>query len=359
MTALRLLVPGPLGQRTGGYRYDRRLVETLRARGYPARAEPLEGRFPDADAAARASLGERLAADAGAVTVVDHLAAVALAQLERRRLPDPLPLVLVHHPFADDPDLGAEERARLARAEQDALARSRGVIATSRFTARRLAELGVDERMIRVVTPGVDPAPVARGRKDGPVRLLCVAAVTPRKGHDVLVDALAQLADRAWRCQCAGDRRRAPEWARALDARAAGHGIAGRIEWLGELDERRLEAAWQEADLLVLPSHYEGYGMAVAEALVRGLPAVTTTGGALAETLPDGCGWQVPPGDPEALAAALAEAIDRPGRRASRARAARRAGAALPGWDRQAERFAAALEALGAGLAGASAAVDR
>jgi len=346
MAGIRLLAPDPLDQRTGGYRYDRYMVEGLRATGHSARIEGLAGRFPDVDAAAVEALHDALATDIEGPVVVDGLSSAALAYIDLAHLPGPPPLLLVHHPFVDDPDLEPALRDWLARAERTAFARCSGLIATSQYTARRLVELGADEDRIRVVEPGTEPSPAARG-SDGPgVRLFALGAVVPRKGHDVLIEALARLGKRDWQCRIAGSRSRMPEWARGLDARAAELGIARHIEWLGEVDEAGLEAAWQDVDALVLASHYEGYGMVVAEALVRGLPVVTTTGGALADTLPEGCGWSVPPGDTDALARALAELIDRPGRRAGRARAARQAGARLPDWKVQAKRLAQAIEEL-------------
>ena len=339
MAGIRLLAPDPLDQRTGGYRYDRYMVEALRATGHSARIEGLQGHFPDVDAAAVDALHTALAAEIEGPVVVDGLAAAALAYIDLAHVPGPPPLLLVHHPFVDDPDLELALRDWLARAERTAFARCSGLIATSHYTARRLIELGADERRIRVVEPGTEAAAAARG-SDGPgVRLFALGAVVPRKGHDVLIEALGRLGSREWQCRIAGNRNRMPEWARGLDARASELGIARHIEWLGEVDEAGLEAAWRDVDALVLASHYEGYGMVVAEALVRGLPVVTTTGGALAETLPEGCGWSVPPGDADALARALAELIDRPGRRAGRARAARQAGARLADWNTRAKRF--------------------
>lgn len=348
MAGIRLLAPDPLDQRTGGYRYDRHMVEALRATGHSARIEGLTGRFPDVDAAAVDALHTALAAEIDGPVVVDGLASAALAYIDLAHLPGPPPLLLVHHPFVDDPDLEPALRDWLARAERTAFDRCGGLIATSPYTARRLVELGADADRIRVVEPGTAPATTTRG-SDGPgVCLFALGAVVPRKGHDVLIEALGRLGRREWQCRIAGNRNRMPEWARGLDARAGELGIARHIEWLGEVDEAGLEAAWQDVDALVLASHYEGYGMVVAEALVRGLPVVTTTGGALVETLPEGCGWSVAPGDPDALARALAELIDRPGRRASRARAARQAGAGLPDWNVQARRLSEVVEELGA-----------
>lgn len=349
MAGIRLLAPDPLDQRTGGYRYDRYMVEGLRATGHSARIEGLAGQFPDADAAAVEALHDALATGIDGPVVVDGLAAAALACIDRADLPGPPPLLLVHHPFVDDPDLEPALRDWLARAERAAFSRCSGLIATSHYTARRLVELGADEARIRVVAPGTEAAAAARG-SDGPgVRLFALGAVVPRKGHDVLIEALARLGQRDWQCRIAGNRNRMPGWARGLDARAAELRIARRIEWLGEVDEAGLESAWQDVDALVLASHYEGYGMVVAEALARGLPVVTTTGGALADTLPEGCGWSTPPGDADALARALAEIIDRPGRRAGRARAARQSGARLPDWNTQARRLAEAVEELATG----------
>ncbi|AOF82076.1 glycosyl transferases group 1 family protein [Methyloversatilis sp. RAC08] len=343
---LHFIVAGNPAQHTGGYHYDARIVAALRARGWTVEVTGLPGRFPDADDSARRALQRTLAALAdGSAVVIDGLALgglpeVAAAHAQRLRL-----IALIHHPLADETGLNADRRSALLRSECTALSHMAGLIASSAFTARRLVHLGVEGKAIAVVEPGVDAAPLAAADHEPP-RLLCVATVTPRKGHDVLVAALASIADLDWTCDCIGSTTRTPDHATRVAAQISGTGLDSRIRLHGECSDAALGAAWRAADLFVLPSHYEGYGMVITEALAHGLPVLTTTGGALADTLPPGAGVAVAPGDAAALAAALRHLIsDAPARHALRV-GARAARDGLPDWTAAGDAFASALRDL-------------
>ncbi len=194
--------------------------------------------------------------------------------------------------------------------------------------------------------PGNDPAPLAQGSRDGVVRLLSVGAVVPRKRFDVLVAALATLTDLPWRLTIAGDRTRDRNTAAQLDADIARHALGHRIAVLGAVSPQRLEALYAEADVFVLASHYEGYGMAYAEAVAHGLPVIGTRAGAIPDTVPGDAGLLVDPGDIPALAQALRRIIGDADLRRRLASAARAAAPQLPTWRQSAEVFARALETL-------------
>ena len=347
---LHLVVPGALDQQTGGYIYDARMAAGLRRRGWQVEVHSLEGTFPDADAAAGASLAGVLAGlGDGSRVLIDGLALGGLPEpvvAHRGRLRI---LALVHHPLSDETGLPTEVRARLADRERRALAAVAGVIVTSSFTARGLARFGVDAARVQVARPGTDPAPPATGPPPGePPQFLSVASVVPRKGHDVLVRALSRLRDLPWRCVCAGSLERAPDHVHRVRLLVEEHGLAGRIRFAGECRRAALDQLYAASSLFVLASHYEGFGMVLTEALARGLPVVSTTGGAIPDTLPSDAGLLAPPGDEAALAAALGSLLDPeeapnragsgvaagPGaaRRAGLAAAARRHAAALPDW---------------------------
>ena len=158
---------------------------------------------------------------------------------------------------------------------------------------------------MHVAEPGVDAAGLAPGSAAGDA-LLCVAAVTPGKGHDVLLDGLATAEDLSWRCTCVGSLSKDPAFADAMLRRVRGD----RVRFAGPRTGPALDRAYAGADLLVLPSHAESYGMVVTEALARGLPVLATEVGGVPEALGHGedgtePGLLVPPGDPAALGAAL------------------------------------------------------
>jgi glycosyltransferase involved in cell wall biosynthesis len=242
--------------------------------------------------------------------------------------------------------LDAADAARLERLERAALACVPHVIVTSPWTRRELAKLGVSSDRVDVVEPGSDrPARPAGGRcDDGVLRLLTVGTVTPRKGHALLVDALAGLADRPWQLRCAGSLERDPVTAAALTAQIARLALTGRISLLGELAPAAVDAEYAAADLFVLPSYLEGYGMAIAEAVAHGLPVVSTTVGAIPDTLPQAAGVLVPPGDSLALQRTLATLMDDGAKLRALAAAATAARDGLPTWADASARFAGALE---------------
>jgi glycosyltransferase involved in cell wall biosynthesis len=350
--ALTLIVPGDPDQRTGGYLYDARIVRELRALGWRVDVVGLDGQFPEADEDAARSMAAALAGcPDGAVVIIDGLALGGLPGTVAEHAGRLNLTALVHHPLADETGLDGAARARFLELERRALAACRRVIVTSPFTAKRLGSLGLDERAPRVVEPGVEPGepaaivgPRMAGREPrGGERLLCVASLTPRKGQDVLVRALAGLADRDWHCLLAGSTQRDADFARHVAAMVDQAGLVGRVDFIGECDAEALEAAYRRATVSVLPSHYEGYGMVVSESIARGLPMVTTTGGALAETAPGDCCLKVAPDDAGALGDALRRWFDDADlrRRLTQRASERREG--LRPWSGAGREFAAAL----------------
>ena len=351
---LHLIVPGPLDQRTGGYLYAARIAEGLRGLGWAVIVHGLEGRFPQGDACAESSLARTLEGiPEGARVVLDGLAMSPLpdplrAHRERLRL-----TALIHHPLADEKGLDAAEHARLTRLERESLAQCAGVVVTSAFSERRLGEYGVAASRVRVVPPGTDPARAAVGPGPGePPRLLCVGSVIPRKGQDVLVRALARVVALPWSCLCAGSLTRAPEFADSVLELGRALGLADRVDFPGELGVPELDTLYHSASMFVLATHYEGYGMVLAEALARGLPVLSTRGGAVPDTVPPEAGVLVPPGEEEALAVALEELLSGPegaARRTELAEGSLRHGRSLPTWGDAALAFERAVQELSPG----------
>jgi glycosyltransferase involved in cell wall biosynthesis len=342
--SVHFAIPGDLDSPTGGYGYDRALIEHLPQRGWQVRHLPMPGDFPLASATAQAAAAAALAGlPAGAVVLVDGLAFGAMpdtvaAEAARLRL-----VALVHHPLADETGLHPGDADRLAASERAALASARAVICTSRATAARLvAGFGVPPERLTVAEPGTArPVTFAQPRQGGAVRLLSVGSLTPRKGHDLLVAALAGLTALDWSARIVGPAADAVT-AAALQAQIAAAGLGDRVTLVGPVADIGPEYA--AADLFVLATRYEGYGMAFAEALAHGLPAVASRTGPVAELIPPAAGRLVPPGDVAALRAALAGLIADPAARAAAAAAARAAGAALPRWSDTAATVAGVLD---------------
>jgi glycosyltransferase involved in cell wall biosynthesis len=345
MRTVYVVLPGGVddpGAPSGGNRYDRELCDGLaRRRDVSEIAIPAPWPYPPASA--RDMLAGTLAAvPDGATVLLDGLVASAVPDVVEPAAGRLRLIVLVHLPLADEIGRAADEAARLAALEQRTL-RAAEVITTSAAAARRLADrYGVPAHRLHVAPPGVTSAPLTAGTPAGN-RLLCVAAVIPRKGHDVLLDALATIGDLRWSCVCVGALDRAPEFAAAQERRA------GRVRFAGPLAGAALDAAYAAADLLVLPSRAETYGMVVTEALARGLPVLATAVGGVPEALgaaPDGTrpGMLVPAADPAALAAELRRWLTDAGWRDRLRASARSRRDHLPGWDQTVRRVSEVLD---------------
>jgi glycosyltransferase involved in cell wall biosynthesis len=313
---------------SGGNVYDRQLCNGLRELGWSVGEHAVPGGWPRPDAAAFAALGDAVdrVPDGGVVLLDGLIASTApdllVPEADRLRL-----VVLVHMPLghrpADD-DVRTRERAVLSAAA--------AIVTTSAWSRRRLLELyELPSDRIHVAEPGVDGADLVTGTEAGGA-LLCVGAVTFDKGHDVLLAALETVSDLAWHCVCVGSLERDPAFVKSL------RGGTERVDFLGPLTGPDLDRSYADADLLVLPSRAETYGMVVTEALARGLPVVATDVGGVPDALGFGAdsvrpGMLVTAEDPAALGATLRSWLTNADLRARWRRAARERRASLSGWS--------------------------
>jgi glycosyltransferase involved in cell wall biosynthesis len=347
--AVAFVVPGDLATPTGGYVYDRRIIAELRALSWRVQVLDIGEGFPRPTAGAREAARRRLAELASErPIVIDGLAFGVLATEAQALAPRCKLVALVHHPLALETGLSAGESAVLCDGERAALACARHVITTSPSTAHLLvADYAVAPQRLSIVRPGTDRI-ATKPRAPGPVvDLLAVGSVVPRKGYDILVAALGKIPGLAWRLVIAGDRERSSETAQRLDAEITRVGLAGRVTFAGAVAPQRLMQLYAAADLFVLPSRFEGYGMAYAEAIAHGVPVVGTRAGAIPDTVPAGAGVLVPPDDVDALAAILRALIENPSQRERLAAGARAAATTFPSWQESARLFARVLEQVG------------
>jgi glycosyltransferase involved in cell wall biosynthesis len=345
---LAFAVPGDLATPTGGYGYDRRIIEELRRLGWQVDVANIGDGFPFPSIAQRATaLAILSAVPAGCPMVLDGLAFGALPEAGALRSRTPL-IALVHQPLALDPGLDTTQSEVFRESERASLAAAAHVVVTSEATARIvIADYDVPPQCVSVVRPGNDPVPPAPGSNDAVVRLLSIGSVVPGKGYDLLIAALVTLADMPWRLTIAGDRTRNPAAAAQLDADIEAYGLGDRVAVLGAVLPERIDELYLASDIFVLASRFEGYGMALAEAIAHGLPVVSTTAGAIPDTVPAGAGLLVPPDNSSALAQALRLLIGDPSERQRLATNARAAAAQLPTWQDSARLFAGAIETIG------------
>ncbi|HMA74786.1 MAG TPA: glycosyltransferase family 4 protein [Xanthobacteraceae bacterium] len=349
MAAVTFSVPGGLDQPTGGYTYDRRVIAGLRQRGCEVDIIDLGDGFPrPAPDTVNAALPRLRRAPAERPIIIDGLALGVLPEAAAALRESHRVIALVHHPLALESGLTPTEAAMLRESERAALAAVRHVIVTSPATRRILvADYAVPADIIAVALPGTESAisaAVPRKRAGETVNLLAVGSVVPRKGYDILIEALGRLTDLDWQLVIAGDCKRDRETAGELATAVVRKRLGGRVCIAGAVSEKDLVGLYRDADVFVLASRFEGYGMAYAEAVAHGLPVVGTKTGAIPETVPEAAGILVPPDDVAALAAALRSMIADAGLREHCSSAAR--AAPLPTWEAAAETFLDVLNAV-------------
>lgn len=345
MKSARLFFADCTGRLTGSYLYDERVARGAAAFGWQIEMIAIEGHFPEANEHAYRSLRRALAdcPDHSPViidgSVLADTADVIAEHSQRLYL-----LGLVHHPTAEEHGMSpAAEVTYFQARERAALALMDRIVVTSQFTANRLPDYGVDASLIHCVLPGVAHAPVSDSRWPAK-RLLCVATLIPRKGHRVLIEALAQIADLDWTCDLVGALDHDRHCVGAIQQAIEANGLRDRIRLPGPHAPAALAQRYHDCDLFVLPSFYEGYGMVVTEALAHGLPVVTTTGGALADTLPETAGAAVAPGDSQAMASALRHLLSDRARYTTARDAALAARERLTDWAHASAQLAAVLD---------------
>jgi glycosyltransferase involved in cell wall biosynthesis len=345
---INLVVPGPIDTLTGGFIYDRHMAAAMRNAARLGSLICLEGAYPSPSAATLEDAATRLASVSGGILLIDGLALTALAGHSGAIPLGCEVIALIHHPLCDETGLSASEIKNLFEAERQALTRASGCIVTSPTTARRLADFGVAPDRIRVVIPGLDQ-PVAEPSAicgiDGPMELLCVATLSPRKGQDLLLAALAELQDLDWHLNLVGAERD-PAFSDQIKSMVLSLDMAKRVRFHGEVEGDTLASLYRGADIFVLPSHHEGFGMALTEAMSHGLPIVSTNAGAIPETVPHGAGELLPPDDAGALTASLRHFISNSDARAKAGDAAKRAAKNLPSWSESGAIFIAAVDDL-------------
>jgi glycosyltransferase involved in cell wall biosynthesis len=339
VTEVHVIVPEGIddpARPSGGNTYDRRVCRGLAALGWAVHEHAVPGAWPRRGEAGHSALARavRRIPD-GAVVLLDGLIASTAPEAlvpQARRLRQ---VVLVHMPLGHRPPDG--EAGTVRARERDVLAAAAAVVTTSAWTRRRLGELyALPADRVHVTEPGVDAARLAPGTAAGDA-LLCVAALTPDKGHDVLLDGLGMATDLSWRCECVGSPGRDAAFADGVRRRARNSRLGARVRFSGPRAGPELDRAYAAADLLVHASRAETYGMVVTEALARGLPVLATDVGGVTETLGQGedgtrPGLLVPPGDPAALGAALRTWLGDAELRARLRRAARERRASLYRW---------------------------
>lgn len=331
-------------RRTGGWIYNRQLIDWLDRHLGGVAEMTVPVCFPAPDAAVLAEIAALFdAIEPGAVLVMDHIYGCMLLPVLHDR---PFKLVLIyHHAMVEERGAGLlpshPQRARSEGAggtgqnatEQSALQLASAIVVTSDESREYVTRhYGIAAQKIITGKPGNDPAPQSPAHEAGAWHLLCVGAVIPRKRYEFLVEVLAKLERSDWSLTIVGNSERYPEYAADLQGLIDAGGLSGHIELTGELTTPALEAVWGRTHLYVASSFYEGYGMAISEALCRGVPVISTPSGAVA-------GWAgeaatlVDADDPQDMAARIAAMMSDIATYGAARKKAMRFAAALPSWQ--------------------------
>jgi glycosyltransferase involved in cell wall biosynthesis len=346
VTQLFFAIPGNIESPTGGYTYDRRIMAELGTFGIEVVHLPLPSGFPFPTSEEIEDAGRLLReVPAEAVLMVDGLAFGALPEASLQGIRAPI-VVMLHHPLGLETGLSEQQKFELLASERAALRAARHIIVTSPATARTLAELSfAPPPPITVAKPGTEPA--ARATGGGQVcEIVSVGSVVPRKGYDVLVEALALLPHRGWRCTIIGDIDRDRFYVDRVRALIESRGLGEHVELTGALPEEALDGYYASADIFALPSRYEGYGMAFAGALAHGLPIVAARAGAVPDTVPSDAGLLVAPDDSQAFSEALHALIGDSSLRRKLSDAAWGHAQTLPRWHESAGIIAGVVKGL-------------
>lgn len=342
MSGAVFAIPGDKDQRTGGYIYDATVLRLLNEMGCPTRYLQLPGSFPfppDSDlAAAHEAL---VALPAEHPVIVDGLALGAMDPARIATVAAPI-IALVHHPLGLETGLAEAQAQALIRNEAQVLNHVAHVIVTSLNVARTLtADLGVSADRITVAQPGVDPLEVTRAPVTPPL-ILSVGLLSPRKGHDVLIEALALIQDLDWQADIVG-RPQDPDFRTTLQEQVEREGLSQRVRLVGEVSGGELQAYYQRASLFALATRYEGYGMVMGEAMMHGLPIVTCAVGAVPETV-GGTAALVPPDQPAEFARAMRALLENPTAAAEAADVSLTRARSLPSWRDTARQIARVIK---------------
>jgi glycosyltransferase involved in cell wall biosynthesis len=348
VSAVYFIVPAGIedpARPSGGNVYDSRIARGLAAAGWAVRVQEVPGSWPWPDAQALGALAAVVGEIPNdAVVLIDGLVASPAPEVLRTESRRVRLVVLVHMPLGP-----ASTDFRVREREGAVLSEAAAVVTTSAWARRALLDLySLPSARVHVAEPGADPAALAPGTETAGA-LLAVAAVIPGKGHDVLVDALAPLANLPWSCECVGSLERDPAFVRRLRHRVLEGGMNGRVRFSGPQAGHDLARSYAAADVLVLPSHAETYGMVIAEALAHGLPVVAADVGGVPEALGHGSGGTrpgllVPAGDPAALRGALRAWLEDAELRRRLRVAARERRTSLADWPTTSSAVAAVLE---------------
>lgn len=340
------IIPGDINLPTGGYRYDKQILEAWEEGNKDVTLVAIKGEYPlPSQTDITHALDEIEHLSDADVAVVDGLMGGAAPQFLQALAQKMTVVALIHHPLCLENGLDEKQASKLEVLERQGLEHVSQIITSSPTTSKTVCELfGYNPNKIHAVLPGVERGEISKGSGTDRINLLCVGSIIERKGHKDLLEALADLKQLNWQLDCIGSTDFNPELYVELEDMIKTKGLADKVTFHGEVSENKIIEAYSKADVFVLPSLYEGYGMAYAEAIVRGIPVIGTTAGAIPQTVPQTCGILVEPNNPQALSTALKRMIGDSDLRLQYQKSTLIAEPTFPTWQGSADKFYQILE---------------
>ena len=347
MINLGFVIPGSLDSPTGGTRYDRDVLARLNKFGVIANPLLVASRYPFPNDADRLATIQSFSSAAVDFFLIDGLVFGALSDQELAALQKPV-IVLLHHPLADETGLAPDTANELYQREKYNLRYAQAVIVTSQKTKDILiAQYDVKADGITVAEPGVTKPDRITIRSplspDKPAKLLSVGGISPRKNYGLVLDALALLhAQHNWIWTIAGRLDDKSETER-LQKKTQDLGLSEQVHWLGSVSDPHLVTLYHESDILLYPSHYEGYGMALDEALAYGLPVLASDIIPSARTQASPAIRCLDPLNPRAWCEALSDLLNNTDSFHTACLSATELAKRLPDWDHPTARIASLI----------------
>lgn len=332
MKRVAFALPGDIQTLTGGYIYDRHLVDGLRKLGWDVTVLSFGTSFPDPSDHDLADAGSQLRAlPEDCPVIIDGLAFGAMDLASVKDVKAPI-IAMVHHPLAYENGISSAAKTRLLTSERANLAYAVHALAPSPHTRQMLRDhYGVPQDKITVARPGTD-RPTSFPKPLDPPLILSVGIQVPRKGHDVLLRALSLIADEDWQAVIVGGVHDDAHGC-VLQGLLDDLGLRDRVVMPGRVPHETLSGCYAQASIFALATRYEGYGIVFDEATVHGLPIVSCRVGAVSGTVSADAGLLVPPDDPNAFADALRRVLRDPNLRQRMAAAASNAAHGLASWE--------------------------
>jgi glycosyltransferase involved in cell wall biosynthesis len=297
---VHFLITGDIQSLTGGYLYNMHMINGLRGKGHLVNVFGTDWQWKDSDSLEYICRHHLKKLPHGSCVIVDSLILASLHHIVQE-FGDRLKFLgLIHLPASYNVLSGVH--GKLADEELTAINDMRQVIVTGQFTFDLLCNVGLNPARICLVEPGTDHFPRKKRYKPVPSELLCIANYSALKAQDVLIRALCRLTAWNWSLHLYGDTNRDKKYTEALRSLIRQLKMEHRIIVHGIVERHEISTVFLNADLFLMPSLFESYGMAITESLAHGIPVVTTSAGNIPYTLPAGMGLLTEPGNEEQLA---------------------------------------------------------